>query len=211
MRNYPYFISDAIVLLLLLAVIPAVSLYSGYGSWIAITSILIFFIYFQSSITKIKDFERSVKNIKGIRSWESNFFSFGTLFFDYKGERLSYQSMLRGKRGNHISVDYVLDAVNKSKKQFEMKNEGRGWLNEFSVSGDEKFLSSMKKDIVAFNKKYRIEKMKNDKGVLHMVVNLRFMPGKPPSKKEKLEDMSQFLQDYLELTSKINKRLRTRR
>lgn len=208
MKHYPYFIADALLLILLVLVIPLGALYLHYGIELPLVSVLVFALIFHSNIGKIKDFEGSVKNIKGIDSWESDFFSLGCLIFDYKGEELNYCSMLRGKSGKDISVDYLIDASNNSKKELEIINVGEGWLNEFSVSGDKKTISSIKKEFSAFNKKYRIESLKNSKGKLHIAVNLRFMPGKPPSKKKKLEDMTAFLQDYLEFAYNLNKKLK---
>ncbi len=207
MRNYPYFISDALILLVLLFIVPAVSIYLG-NLVMGLMSILFFALVFQSSIRKIKDFERSIEGIKGIRSWESDFSSLGTLVFDYKGERLRYHSVVRGKDGGNIPVDYLVDARNGSKKRFEILNKGEGWLNEFYVSGDKRFLSSVKREISAFNKKYMISEMRNSDGFLHISVSLQFLPGKPPSKEKKLGDMAGFLEEYLEFAYKLNRKLR---
>ncbi len=206
MKHYPYFIWDAILVLLLLIVIPIATLYiTPHNYATAALSVLVFALIFKPSIEKTKDFEQSVRNIKELRSWESDFLSLGTLILDYKGQSMRYCSVLRGKVDGNISVDYAIDVKNKSKKEFEIKNIGKGWLGEFSVKGN-RSAERLKKEISAFNKKYRLEEIKNSNGLLHIVVNLQFKSAEPPP--DKLGDMTSFLKDYLEFSYRISSKLK---
>ena len=207
MKHYPYFVYEFLLFMFLLLLVPMISAFYGY-SHLAIFSALLYALVFVRDIGKVKDFERSIAKIKKITSWESDFFSFGRLIFDYAGEQFYYKSFLLGKIGHTVSVNYELSTRNDSKKTFEILNQGSGWLNEYSVSGDKKFLDSIKKDISKFHKEHMLMRLSNSHGILKILVNIRFRDEKPPSKKAKLNSMNDFLEDYLEFASKINKKLK---
>ncbi len=210
MKHYPYFVFEFLLFSFLLLLVPAISIFYGYTQ-VAILSILLFALIFVRNIGKVKDFEKSISKIKKITSWESDFFSLGRLIFDYEGEQLYYKSFLLGKVERSFSVDYELCARNDNKKKFEILNVGSGWLNEYSVSGDKQFLSSIKGEITKFNKEYMLVRLCNNHGILKMIVNIRFKDEKPPSKEIKLDSMNDFLDDYLEFASKINKKLKAKK
>ena len=210
MKHYPYFVYEFMLFVFLLLLVPMISVFYGHHH-MALFSALIFALIFVRNIGKIKDFERSIAKIKKITSWESDFFSFGRLIFDYDAEQFYYKSFLLGKVDNAFSVNYELCARNDSKKTFEALNTGSGWLGEYSVSGDKKFLDSIKKDISKFNKEYMLMRISNNHGILKMIVNIRFKDEKPPSKQAKLDSMNDFLEDYLEFASKINKKLKAKK
>jgi hypothetical protein len=200
---------DLVLLLVLLIIVPIGALLMQPPSFAtAAVSVIVFAIFFKVSIEKIQDFRSSVKELKGVESWESDFMSIGTLVFNYKGEKMSYKSELKGKSKDYISVNYTLSANNNSKKEFAIINQEKGWLGEFAVFGDSKFLEAIKKEISSFNKNYCIISMANASGVLETVVELSFKKGAPPSKEAKLDEMQAFLRSFLDFEMKINQALR---
>jgi hypothetical protein len=147
MRHYPYFIMDLVLLLVLLVIVPIGALLMQPPSFAtAAVSLIVFALFFKISIEKIQDFRSSVNELEGVESWESDFMSLGTLIFNYKGERMRYKSELKGRSRDYISVHYHLSAENGSKKEFAIINQEEGWLGEFSVFGDSKFLETVKKE-----------------------------------------------------------------
>ncbi len=210
MKHYPYFVFEFLLFVFLLILVPMISVFYGHAH-MAIFSALLFALIFVRNIGKLKDFERSISKIRNITTWESDFFSFGRLIFDYGGEQFYYKSFLLGKVENAFSVDYELCARNDSEKTFEILYEGSGWLGDYCVSGDKKFLNSIKSEISRFNKEYMLTRLSNSHGILKMVVNIRFKDEKPPSKQAKLDSMNDFLGDYLEFASRINKKLKAKK
>ncbi len=209
MRHYPYFIMDLFLLLVLLVIVPVGALLMQPPSFAtAAVSVIVFALFFKMSIEKIQDFRSSVKNIPGIESWESDFMSMGTLLFNYKGEKMRYKSELKGREKDYISVHYCLSAENPSGEEFAIINQEKGWLGEFAVFGDSKFLDSVKKQISDFNRKYCIISMSNAGGRLETVVELTFKSGAPPSKEAKLDEMQAFLQAFLDFETIINQALK---
>jgi hypothetical protein len=210
MRHYPYFAMDLITLLVLLIIIPASAfLMSPPSTETAAASVLVFAALFVSGMGKTHDFESSIKNLKNVKSWKSDFMSFGTLIFNYDGDPLKYSSMLRGKENGLISVDYIVQAKNNSDVEIVILNRGNGDEDSFGVSGDGKFIESIKKDVENFNKKYKVKSITNAEGLLEVTVNLRFKQGPPPSKQTKLDDMTSFLDELLAFTVKINSKLKS--
>lgn len=210
MRHYPYFVMDFILLMVLLVIVPLWALFMQPPSFAtAAVSVLIFALFFKISIEKIQDFRASAKGIEGLDSWESMFMSLGTLVFNFKGEKMLYKSALRGREKDFIAVHYDISTQSGSKTEFALINQGSGWLGEFSVFGDSAFPESAKKEISAFNSKYRIMSMANCDGKLEAVVELCFKNAPPPSKDDKLDEMQAFLQEYLGFMLKISKALKT--
>ncbi len=209
MKNYPYFIMDFILLLVLLVIVPIGALIMQPPSIAtAAVSVIVFALFFKVSFEKIQDFRSSAKELKGLDSWESDFMSMGTLIFNYKGEEMHYKSELKGKSKEYISVHYSLSSKNNSKKEFAIINQENGWLSEFAVFGDSKFLESVKREISEFNKKYCIMSMANADGKLETVAELSFETGPPPSKQAKLDEMQAFLQEFLDFELKISQALK---
>ena len=141
MKNYPYFVYDAVMLLFFILVIPGVSFILDLVPF-AIASPIVFVILFVSSMGKISDFRESVKNVKGL-AWESKFLSLGTLIFKYKGQSMEYHSFVREKTNGRISVVYCVSMKAKG-KDFEITNHGDELFGEFVVSGDKKSVNSIK-------------------------------------------------------------------
>ena len=209
MRHYPYFLMDLLLLLVLLVIVPAGALLMQPPSLAtAAASVLIFAIFFKMTIEKIQDFRSSVRDIEGVNSWESDFMSLGTLIFNYMGEQMKYKSELKGKSKDFISVHYSLSSRSGSKTEFAIINQENGWLGEFAVFGDKKFLESVKKQIDAFNKKYCIMSISNSGGKLETVVDLTFKSGPPPSKEAKLDEMQAFLKEFLDFQRKLSQALK---
>lgn len=209
MKNYPYFIMDFILVLVLLVIVPIGALIMQPPSFAtAAVSVIVFALFFKISFEKIQDFRSSAKELKGLDSWESDFMSLGTLIFNYKGEKMHYKSELKGKNKDYISVHYSLSSKNNSKKEFAIINQENGWLGEFAVFGDSKFLESVKKEISAFNKKYCIMSLANSEGKLETIVDLTFKTGPAPSKQAKLDEMQAFLQEFLDFELKIGQALK---
>ena len=202
MRSYPYFIFDlfllvAIVSLVLLSLAHCNSL--NYG--LAFASLAVFGVIFIGNQEKAEVFDAAVRGIKGIGSWESDFLSLGTLRFDYKGEKVGYSSLIRQRFNDGIPVDYSICMENGSRISFDTARKA----GRLSMSGNRKFIASVKKDVIAFNRKYKLRRMRSSKGLLRVDVRMEFT-------KDSIEKggVARFLKDYLEFGHKINKKLKTR-
>jgi hypothetical protein len=203
MRSYPYFIFDlfllvAIVSLVLLSLAHCNSL--SYA--LAFASLAVFGVIFIGNQEKAEVFDAAVRGIKGISSWESDFLSLGTLRFVYRGEKVRYSSLIRQRFNGGIPVDYSVCMENGNRVSFDIARK-RGRL---SVSGNRKFLTSVKKDVNAFNRKYKLRRMKNSKGLLKIDARMVFT-----TDSIKKDGVARFLKDYLEFGHSINKRLKARR
>jgi|GEM_PF-3097488 len=206
-RNYPYFVTDVIFLAVFLAIIPVSIVYNGAFSYAFIlVAGIIFAVVTLTNLNKYRDFEKSVKGIKGLRAWGTDFFSTGTLLFDYKGERIRYSSCVGSHPGNYIPVNYAEQLENGSDISFELYPGGR-WLGEFSAKGNRKFLDSLRQEITAFNRKYPLTGMSNREGMLEVRVRLDFIAGEP-APEGKLKDMAHFLEDFLAFGCKVNDKLK---
>lgn len=210
MKHYPYFVMDLVLMAVLLVIVPAGALLMEPPSFAtAAVSIIVFALFFRETLEKILDFRSSAKDIPGLESWESDFMSIGTLIFVFKGQMMRYSSALRGRVEGLISMDYTIRTENGSKASFEAVNMGKGWLGEFSVSGDLKMLGPLSEDIDSFNRRYMLSRISNKDGVLESVANLRFKSGKPPSKEQKLDEMQAFLTEFIRLNYEMNEALKS--
>jgi hypothetical protein len=210
MRHYPFFVTEVIFLLLFLMIIPITYLYNGPISYAAaLVAGIIFIVVSITDQKKFTEFEGSVEKIKGLLSWETDFFSTGRLIFDYKGEKVRYSTCIGATRKSHIPVSYHIQLNNKGGVSFDMSPGGR-WLGAFSVRGDRKFLDTLRQEITAFNRKYALKRMRNTEGILDISVQLDFIANQPPPP-DKLEDMTAFLSDFLEFGYRVNSRLKSKR
>lgn len=203
MKSYPYFIFDlfllvAIVSLVLLSLAHCNSL--SYG--LAFASLAVFGVIFIGNQEKAEVFDAVVRGIEGISSWDSDFLSLGTLRFVYRGERVRYSSLIRQRFNGGIPVDYSVCMENGNRISFDIARKA----GRLSVSGNKKFLVSVKKDVNAFNRKYKLRRMRNSRGMLKIDVRMEFTA-------DSMErgGISRFLKDYLEFGHRINKKLKARR
>ncbi|MBD3210770.1 hypothetical protein GF318_05295 [Candidatus Micrarchaeota archaeon] len=207
MKHYPFFITEVVFLLLFLAIVPVSIFFNGPFSWLfALVAGIIFVVISVMDHQRYVDFAESVKSIKGLKNWETEFWSVGTLKFDYKGEKIRYSSCVGRSTPSVIPVTYNLQLENGSPVSFSLGQGGK-WLGEFSAKGNRKFLDTIRQEISSFNKKYELRKMENHEGLLDISVKLDFVAHKPPPE-DKLEDMSRFLKEYLEFGYTINKKLK---
>ncbi|MBU0533116.1 hypothetical protein KKB44_06505 [Candidatus Micrarchaeota archaeon] len=209
MRRYPYFITDAVLLLIFLAIVPITVIYNtvyNYATLLLAGAVLVFVLL--NNRNKFLDFKNSIKNIRGLRSWETDFFSFGAILFDYKGQEIRYSSSVGATQKNYIPVNYTIELKNNKNTSFELNRNGK-WLGEFQVKGNRKSLDKLKQDITLFNKKYAISHMSNSNGLLKISVTLDFIASEP-APADKLEDMAHFLKDLLEFGYNINKKIKKR-
>ncbi len=208
MRRYPYFAPESILLVLaaLSLVIPLVSpgLYN-YG--MALLSLVLFVVIFRAFDGAARDFESSARGIKGLTSWDTRFFSLGTLELSYGGEKARYRSET-GPAGNTIPVDYYLDFENGSEDSFVIARRADGG---FATEDGAAFLKAAGAEIKAFDECYSIREISNSDGILEICVRLEFEKGPAPSKEEKLADMSGFLEDFLAFGSGLNRLLKGRK
>ncbi len=203
MKSYPYFIFDlfllvAIVSLVLLSLAHCNSL--SYG--IAFASLAVFGVVFIGNQEKAEVFDAAVRGIKGVSSWDSDFLSLGTLRFTYRGEKVKYSSWIRQRFNDGIPVDYSICMENSSRTSFDIARKAGKLL----MGGNKKLLTSVKKDVNAFNKKYKLRRMRNSKGMLKIDARMEFTAD---SMKE--GGVARFLKDYLELGYKVNKKLKAKR
>lgn len=203
MRYYPFFLFDFLLIVFVSFLVAFALLHNTTPNYaLAVASLAGFGVLVIGNQGKVQSFEAAVKGIKGIRDWESRFLSVGTLRLDYKGEGIRYSSSIRQRLNGAIPVDYSIRMANGSKASFEIKQKA----GKLSMDGNKKLLSALKKEVAAFNRKYRLKRMKNGKGRLRVDVRLEFTA----------DDMrkgmaSGFLRDYLEFGHKINQRLKKRR
>ncbi len=205
MRAFPYFLSEGI-----LAFLAAVSLLIplvapgllNYG--LALLSLVIFLGFFKVFDSYAHDFGRSVKGIKGLSRWDSDFFSGGSLSLEYLDEKIHYHSLV-GSAGKTIPVDYFLRLRNGAEEDFTFTKTADGG---FSVSGGQAFYAKAEQEIKRFDSSYFIRTISNADGTLEIDVRLEFEHGPPPSKEEKLEDMTGFLEDYLSFAYLLNSMLK---
>jgi hypothetical protein len=207
MKHYPFFVTEVFFLLIFIAIIPVVYFHQEPISYAAaIVAAGIFVLVSVTDHNKYRDFEKAVKGIKGVRSWETEFLSAGTLLFDYKGEYIRYTSCIGAANRSYIPVTYDIRLQNRSDISFDLVRGGK-WLGEFLVHGNRKFLDKLRQDITGFDRKYPIRHIRNKEGVLDIGVELDFVAkGAPPP--GKLGDMTQFLEDLLEFGYKVNKKLK---
>ncbi len=205
MRAFPYFLSEGI-----LAFLAAVSLLIplvapgalNYG--LALLSLVIFLGFFKIFDGMAHDFARSVKVIKGLDSWDSDFFSSGSVRLEYRGEKAHYRSLV-GRPGKTIPVDYYLRFGNGSAERFIFSKKPDGG---FSLEGGEGFYKKAAAEIGKFDSCYFVREISNMDGTLEIDVRLEFEHGQPPSKEEKLADMTGFLEDFLEFGYGLNSLLK---
>lgn len=206
-RSYPYFVTDVVLLAVFLAIIPVSIIYnSGFSYAFILVAGIIFAFVTLMNLNKYRDFEKSVKSIKDLHAWGADFFSTGTLMFDYKGEKIRYFSCVGGHPAGYIPVNYTEQLENGSDASFELSPGGQ-WLGEFSAKGNRKFLDTLRQEITAFNRKYPLMGMSNREGMLEVRVRLDFIAGEP-APEGKLKDMTQFLEDFLAFGYKVNNRLK---
>ena len=203
MKRYPYFLFDFLLLIFILSLLLFAVWHNTISNYaLAVASLAVFGVILIGNHGKVLDFDSAITGIKGMRSWRSSFLSLGTLRFDYKGEDVRYSSLIRQRLNGGIPVDYSICMENNSRTSFEaIQKSGR-----LSMSGNKKFLASVKKEVNAFNRKYGLRGMKNSKGLLEIDVRLEFT-----ASNMKAGGVTRFLKDYLELGYRINKRLKRRR
>lgn len=208
MRRYPYFAPEGILLLLaaLSLVVPLVSP-GMYNYGMALLSLVLFVAIFRAFDGYARDFDSSVKGIKGLASWDTRFFSLGTLEIRYGGEKARYRSETR-PAGKTIPVDYFLDFENGSDESFVIARRAEGGFATVDGAG---FLKAAGAEIKAFDECYSVREISNSDGVLEICVRLEFEKGPAPSKEEKLADMSGFLEDFLSFGSGLNGLLKKRK
>lgn len=201
MRKFPYFFSDAVlismaVLSLLLAII-----YSQI-IWYCIFFFLLdsWLIFLRYTDKQPKDFENSIKRIKGLTGMDTDFFSIGNIFLYYRGEKVSYKSVIRNS-GKTIPVDYFLEFENGNNANFTIT---RNLSGGYSSQGNDSVLKEAKSELARFDECYKLLSVANSKGKLKLCVSLEFEPAPPPSKDEKLIDMSNFMDDYLAFGHMLN-------
>ena len=204
MKRYPYFVSDGalIVLVLSFAILAAISgAIFDYAT--ALVAFVLVGLRFVSGARNVKEFGETVSSIRGLKAWETEFLSFGTLKFDYKGETVFYSSTIGRKSDGAIPVTYRLCLTNKAKTSFDICQKEKA----FEVSGDNAFFALVKNDIERFDKKYEVRRISNSDGVLRIAVLLEF--GETPiSRENKSADMCEFLEEYLEFGFALNKKLK---
>lgn len=203
MRRYPFFISDFLLLLFMLSLFPLALMYNTAPNYaLAFASLVLFGVVFVGNQVRVLDFNEEVNDVKEIRSWESDFLSLGTLRFDYRGEGINYRSRIRQRLNGSIPVDCSICLENGSSASFEISREA----GRLSMRGDKRSLASVKKEVSAFSRKYRLRRMRNSDGLLGIDVRHEFTSGNM-----KKGGMARFLRDYLELGYGINKKLKARR
>lgn len=205
MKCCPYFVADALLLAVSVALFPLSFIYSGPLNY-ALPFVFLAFVAFRlaTELKAAEDFDGAVKGIRGLRSWQSEFFSFGTLKLDYRGQKIRYSSEIRDRFDSVVPVIYTLSIANNGRKPFEIRGAGDG---TFNVSGDRRFFESAKRVILAFDKKYEIRSIRSSDGLLRTDVVLCFAAGAPPSKPAKLGEMAGFLGDYLEFGLALKRKL----
>lgn len=204
MKRYPYFAAEGLLLLLAAVslVVPLVSPgFYNYG--MALLSLLIFIAVFRAFDAYARDFDSSVRGIKGL-SWDTHFFSVGTLEMEFGGEKARYRSEVM-PAGRTIPVDYYLSFFNGSDASFVIAKDAAGG---FITDGGDGFLKSAMAEIRSFDSCYPVREISNQDGRLEICVRLEFEKGAPPSKEEKLADMSGFLEDFLAFGSALNRSLK---
>lgn len=206
MKQYPYFITDGalIVLALLFAILAAISgaIFDYAAAFVAFSLVGLRFV---SGERSVKAFRESVSSIKGLKAWETEFLSFGTLKFDYNGETAFYSFQIGRTSDGAMPVAYRLCFTNRAKIDFgASRNADPGLV----VSGDRSFFALVKNNIERFDKKYEIKRVSNSDGTLLLEVLLEF--GETPiSEEKKSADMCEFLEEYLEFGFALNKKLKT--
>ena len=207
MRSYPYFMIDGLLVAVavLLLVFSAVSGILFDYLLLAVTAAFIAWRYV-SEKRHADAFDESVSCIKGLDSWDSDFFSLGTLILRYRGERAYYSSEMGRGQDGVVVASYTLALANPSKTWFDIraKADGRG----FEASGDRKFFARVKDDIENFDRKYEVVRIRESDGLLRTDVRLAFST-KPLEKEEKSAEMCEFLEEYLEFALALNRKLKT--
>ena len=207
MRRFPYFLPEG-VLLLLAAVALFIPLIAPqlFNYAMAVLSLALFGGVFLTFDRYARNFDSAAARIKGL-SWDSHFFSLGTLELSFKGEKARYRSEI-GKGGKTVPVDYYLMMENGNDASFMITKDGSGG---FSANGGEGFLKAARGEIEAFDRCYPVRSISNIDGALEICVRLEFERGAPPSKEEKMADMSGFLEDFLSFTYLLNSALRKKK
>ena len=201
MKRYPYFLFDFLLLIFILSLL-LFAVWHNTNYALAVASLVVFGVIFIDNHGKVLNFDSAITGIKGIRSWRSSFLSLGTLRFDYRGVDVRYSSLIRQRLNGGIPVDYSICMKNGSRISFEViQKSGR-----LSMSGNKRFLASVKKEVNAFNRKYGLRCMRNSKGLLEIDVRLEFT-----ASNMKAGGVTRFLKDYLEFGYIINKKLKSRR
>jgi hypothetical protein len=207
MKRYPYFMTDGVFVLAVLALL-LFAIFSGtiLNYILALVGIAFIAWRYVSEGRKARDFSESVSCIKGLRSWEAVFLSFGTLKFGYKGEDVFYSSEMGQRLDGTVQVGYGLGIANRANGWFDarQKKDGPG----FDLSGDRKLFALVKGDIEKFDRKYEVVRIRQSDGLLQTEVRLEFST-KPLAKEEKAAEMCEFLEEYLEFGLALNKKLKT--
>lgn len=141
MKCCPFFVADAVLMALAVAMFPLSALYGAPMNYVlAILSLAFVAFRLKTESDAARDFSDGVKRIRGLRSWESEFLSFGTLKFDYKGQEIRYSSRIDERFDSVIPVTYSLSLLNRNRQSFDIvqKAEGSG----FDAYGDKRFFTA---------------------------------------------------------------------
>ncbi len=206
MKRYPYFMTDGVFVLAVLVLLVFAALSGAILSYfLALVAVAFIAWRYVSEGRKARDFGESISCIKGLRSWEAVFLSFGTLKFDYKGESVLYSSEIGQRLDGTAQVAYGLGLTNRARAWFDARQKKGG--QGFDVTGDTKLFALVKDDIENFDRKYEVVRIRQSDGLLQTEVRLEFST-KPLAKEEKAAEMCGFLEEYLEFGLLLNKKLK---
>lgn len=197
--RYPYFISDAFMIGLAIALLAIAALTpSVLNLALAALAVCVLASIYVFNSRKINDFAKGMESIEGLKSWEPEFFSLGTVVLDYLGSKVHYSSDLGMSTGESIPVTYRISMRNDNQGEFDYS---AGSIPKGAI--EDKVL----KEIERFNRSYPLVRLRNQSGILELTVKLEFIKARPSSKSEKIKTMAEFLSDFLTFGLMLNEYL----
>lgn len=202
--RYPFFVTDLVLLALLIASILAAFAYPGpVSAGLALVAAVLTAVFAKRSHDAMADFSRCAEGIEGL-GWKPAFLSMGRLELEYKGTKMGYSSSILPEKDGALPVEYRITAASGSKELLEVIGSDKP--GEPEVRGERKLYERIRGPVSAFDSKYGLGSLRNRDNALEFSVCLGFSK-EPMPKDEKLEDMTAFLTAYISLAHEVGKAL----
>jgi hypothetical protein len=204
MRHYPYFFSDLLLLFAFaLSVALALALQTVESVFLPVLIIIAILAVLKYTTDGVRRMEEALSIIPNVRSWDSDFLSFGALVLDYRGMPIRYSSQVGREIDGTLPVEFKISLANGSPVTFRAFYDER--TKAFAVEGNKIFFAMVREELTSFDRKYALIEVRNSDGLLRIHSVLGFVKPEAPGGGITL---SSYLQDLFELGYSINCKLK---